>query len=365
MPEQLDITGYAHALGRYEASWHFASAELRRAAALRAISMAWDTYRRDAGPGDVGLAHEQPVDAQGVLRVDDPRRDAVLLWLADHGAPEIAEAAATLARMMGATGRFNGEQQSLVHEASDAAASPPGGPIARSIAEAADDAPVVGPLMMLARAVDCLRGSDAFLEAAGEDVFLPVPGGAFSHYVPAVPGATWALNLALLTSASPFARVLPVSGLTKRALCRADAEPDELAAELIATVTAALGAGCEVLEQLHAELARGRTGLAHLSRNSRAREAWLLVAALGSVTRLQLVRALSLSRAGGDIQARALADAGLVRLGAGGRVDWIKERLAERLSSRDHQPANALGAAVADLDASMAAIDRLLARTPR
>jgi hypothetical protein len=80
---------------------------------------------------------------------------------------------------------------------------------------------------------------------------------------------------------------------------------------------------------------------------------------------VQLARALNLSRAGGDIQACALADAGLVRLGAGGRVDWIKERLAERLSSGDDQPTNALGAAVADLDASMAAIDRLLARTPR
>ena len=94
MDAALDLTGYAHALGRAHAAWQFAGAELRRASALATVSAAWDIFRRDAGAGDVGPAHETTSAATQLLFAEDPRRDAVLLWLAAHGAPAIAEAAA-------------------------------------------------------------------------------------------------------------------------------------------------------------------------------------------------------------------------------------------------------------------------------
>lgn len=365
MHDQLDLMAYAHALGRYEASWRFAGTELRQALAFRAISAAWDTYRRDAGPGEVGPAHEEHADGAGVLRVNDPRRDAVLLWLLDHGASDIADAAGTLVRMVAATRRFSADEHALLHEARDAVSSAQEGPLTRRIGEAASGVQVTAPLMSVARAVDRLRESEAFVEGTGEDVFLPVPSGMFSHYVPAAPGATWALNLALLTPSSPLAAVLPVPGLATRMVFRLDAEPEECAADLVKAVTAALIAAADMIKRAHAELARGRAALAHLSRNSRAFEAWLLIVALGALTRVQLTRALGLSRAGGDIQARALADARLIKLRPGGWIDWVEDPTTKMEVTAANCAADPLSLAVADFNESLAALDRLLARTSR
>lgn len=52
------------------------------------------------------------------------------------------------------------------------------------------------------------------------------------------------------------------------------------------------------------------------------------------ITRAQIVRGLKLSRAGGDLQARALADAGLVTLKRGGRGRKQNEDSLETIRSR-------------------------------
>ena len=118
--------------------------------------------------------------------------------------------------------------------------------------------------------------------------------------------------------------------------------------------------------RLRRRLARGQDALAHLSRNARTREAGLLVAALGACTRTQLARALELSRAGADIQARTLADAGLVDLALGGRIAWARLRQPEVApQSLDRGP---LAGAVLDprckfdRDRSVARANRRLAR---
>lgn len=361
MDEQLDLTGYAHALGRAQAAWRFARPPLRRAAALATISAAWDVFRRDAGAGAVGPAHE--TKPAPLLFSEDPRRDGVLLWLADHAAPELAEAAATLAGMVGATQRFAAEELALLDAARDALARPAAtGPIARRIARGAGPGdPVIEPLQILARAVDRLRGDAGFVESDGVEVHHDLPGGTLRRTIAADPAGGWALNLALLGRGVQPAGVSSPPGLVSRALFRGDLETDEIAVQLIAGGGAAWRGGYDRLLRLDPELARGQAALAHLSRNAHTRDAWLLVAALGTCTRTQLSRALGLSRAGADIQANALADAGLVVLSAGGKIAWTRRRI-----TKDAMPApldqGPLGDAVSDLNASLAEIDRLFAR---
>ena len=85
-----------------------------------------------------------------------------------------------------------------------------------------------------------------------------------------------------------------------------------------------------------------------------------MIAALRIVTRTQLSHALSLSRAGADIQAHALADAGLASLEGGGRIVWQERRPSTTTASS--LGTGPLGQAGAELDEAMAQVDRLLAR---
>ncbi|WP_242187037.1 hypothetical protein [Sphingomonas sp. CARO-RG-8B-R24-01] len=366
MDAALDLPGYAHALGRAQAAWRFASAELRKASALATVSAAWDIYLRDAGAGDVGPAHETTIAAAQLLSTDDPRRDGVLLWLADHAVPAIAEAAATLARMLGATRRFGTEDQDLLDAARDALAisSATPGPIGTVVAAASgSNHAVLEPLLIVAAAVDRLRGDAGFLEGSGHEVRLPLPRGTLTRYVAAAPAGCWALNLALLGAGAHAAGVPPPPGLASRASFRSGFEPEEIAGGLVRDAAAGWSGAYDRLSWLEPELARGRDALAHLSRNARTRHAWLIIAPMGSCTRTQLARALGLSRAGADIQACALAVAGLVTLGAGGQIAWTRKRPVD--ASAPPLDQGPLGDAVSDLDANLAQIDRLLARTAR
>lgn len=362
MDPELDLTSYAHAFGGAQAAWRFASAELRRASALATVSAAWDVFRRDAGAGDVGPAHEATAVQAQLPFTKDLRRDAVILWLADHAVPPVAEAAAILAHMVGAARRFGAEDQALLDTARNVLTHPAKAlwPIGRMIASQRGMARAVQPLQGLATAVDHLRENAGFLEGEGSEVHLTLPGGVINHYVAAEPGGCWAFNLALLAQDSQAAGAPPPPGLASRVLFRSDLEPEEIAVCLVDDASAAWRGAYDRLLRLEPELARGRDALAHLSRNARARDAWLLVAALGACTRTQLARALGLSRAGADIQARALGDAGLVTLAAGGQIAGTRQRPAEPVTAPLDQ--GLLSDAVSDLDASLAEINRLLAR---
>ena len=89
---------------------------------------------------------------------------------------------------------------------------------------------------------------------------------------------------------------------------------------------------------------------------------WLLVIGVGDIRRCELGRALALSRAGADLQARALCDAELVTLGHGGAVRWSDRSKHKRLEATGLAHQGQLGEAITELDSSMAAIDALLAR---
>jgi hypothetical protein len=359
------LARYGYALGRWQAAWRFAEPELRRAVSFVVISEAWSAFRRDAGAGEVGPAHQEAIGNTGITCTADPRRDRLLLWLTDHGAPSVAGAAEVVARMVGASRRFSGEELDLLETARDALADGgrPGS-IARMLPPPEGNSdPALATLRTIATAVDRLRADLSFAENAGFDVDHRLPGGTLRHYVPGDPGAAWALDLTLIASGSAELASLPAPGSVSRVLFGVDAAPDDLVVALIEGCTTALATAYGRMEWLRDELDRGRAALARMSRNSRTREAWLLVTALRVTTRTQLARGLGLSRAGADIQARSLADAGLVTLGPVGRIDWQHHRRAER------EPApldgGALSEAAADLDATMAEIDQLLARSAR
>ncbi|GHH26819.1 hypothetical protein GCM10008023_41880 [Sphingomonas glacialis] len=280
----LALSGYALALGRAQAAWRFAHADLRRASALAAVSAAWDIFRRDAGAGDVGPAHENT--AAQLLLTDDPRRDAMLLWLVDHGAPPIAEAAATIAAMVAATHRFGTTQLDLLARARDALVDA-GSARERAVIDDPDveDLPAQS-LATLAVAIEGLRNDADFVEGQGSEVRHALPNGTLSHYVAAEPGGCWALNLALLTANVQPSLTLQSAGLVSRALFRNDLEADEIEPHLIERAGAAHNRTYMTLCRLDGQLSRGTDALVHLSRNSRARDAWLLVAALGACKRV-------------------------------------------------------------------------------
>jgi hypothetical protein len=264
-----------------------------------------------------------------------------------------------LARAMNATRRLGEPRLTLLDAANDALVRPtaPRGPIAKILADdPSSNEPVLRLLLVIATAVDQLRQDVDFREAAGAEVRHALPRGVISHYVPPDPGAVWALNLALLAQESLLGGFPLPSGLVSRVLFRSDLETDELAHTLVDGATAALVAGYELFDKIEPELARGRDALKHLSRNARARDAWLQVVALGAITRRHLAHGLRLSRAGADIQAAALEKAGLVTLTRGGRIErrhCIKDPPLQIATTE-------LNGAVADLDASLAEIDRLL-----
>jgi hypothetical protein len=354
----LDLISLGYMFGRLAGAARFASPEIRRVASLATVAGAWRAYRRDAGAGDVGPAHQPSSDPSSVLMTDDPRRDAVVLWLAANGVPAIAEAATTIVRMVNATRGFDTDALALLNAAQDALAQVPArDPLTRAcgMADLGLDHPLQGLTRAIA-AVDGLITTADFAESHGHDAVIPLPSRSMRQYVAAEPAGCWALNLGLVAR-----DVVPsVTGIIPRTTFRLDLEDTERSAALIDHSShAALGAFSE-LERIESALVRGRDSLAGLSRNARAFEAWTLLTALGPTTRKQIARALGLSRAGADIQARALAAAGLVVLETGGLVTpALFGSYNSSSASLDH---GLLGVAATDLDFAMAEVERIVSR---
>ena len=355
---RLDLTLLAYAFGRLAGAARFASPEIRRVVGLATVAGAWRAYRRDAGAGDVGPAHQPSSDPSSILMTDDPRRDAVALWLAANGVPAIADAATTIVRMVNATRGFEADALALLNAAQDAVVQAPAdGPLTRTcgLADLSPDHPFQG-LARATAAVDSLITTADFAEGHGHDAILPLPSRSMRHYVAAEPAGCWALNLALVArGVAPF-----VTGIVPRTAFRLDLEDVERAIAFVDHSRHVATASFKELEHIETMLWRGCDALAGLSRNARAAEAWALVVALGPIRRTQITRALGLSRAGADIQARTLSTMGLVELDVGGLVTaTLRGSSPSPSASLDHGP---LGAAAANLDFAMAEIDRILYR---
>jgi hypothetical protein len=149
-----------------------------------------------------------------------------------------------------------------------------------------------------------------------------------------------------------------VPGIVPRTVFRLDLNDTERSAALVDHSIQAASTAFRGLEDIESALYRGRDVLVGLSRNARAADAWALSTAFGPITRAQIGRALGLSRAGADIQAHALAAAGLIKLELGGRL--IPAPPSPSASTSAFPDGEPLRAASADLDLAMEEIDRLL-----
>lgn len=357
----VDLTLLGYAFGRLTGAVRFASPDVRKVASLATIAGAWRAYRRDAGAGNVGPAHQPSSDPSSILTTDDFRRDAVALWLAANSVPAIAEAATTVVRMVNATRGFEVDALGLLNAAQDAVAqAAAGGPLTRTcgLADLSSDHPLKG-LTYVTAAVDVLITTPDFAERSGHEALLPLPSRSILHYVAAEPAGCWALNLALVARG-----VAPtVTGTVPRTAFRLDLEDVERAIAFVDHSWHVATASFQELEHIETMLWRGRDALASLSRNSRAAEAWALVVAFGPIRRTQIARALGLSRGGADIQAHALAAAKLVELETEGLVTPALPASSQSPSASLNS--GSLGAAAADLDLAMAEIDRLLSAGSR
>ncbi|RYD19933.1 MAG: hypothetical protein EOP89_14990, partial [Lysobacteraceae bacterium] len=224
-------TSLGYAIGRLAGAIRFASPELRKVARLATVADAWRAYRRDAGPGDVGPAHRPSPDALSILLTDDTRRDAVVLWLAAHGIPAIADAATVVVRMVNATRGFELDALAVLNAAQDAMTrAAAGGPLtgACGLADVGPDHPLHG-LARAAAAVDVLIRAPDFAEGAGHEALLPLPSRSMRHYVASDPAGCWALNLVLVARGV----VQPVTGIVPRTVFRLDLADAERAAALV------------------------------------------------------------------------------------------------------------------------------------
>jgi hypothetical protein len=242
--------------------------------------------------------------------------------------PAIADAATAVVRMVNATHVFEVDALALLIAAQDAVAQADArGPLtaACGLAAVGPDHPLHG-LARATAAVDVLIRAPDFAEGAGHEALLPLPSRSIRHYVASEPAGCWALNLVLVARGI----VPPVTGLVPRTIFRLDLADAERAAALVDHSNREALAAFTNFERMESALGRGRDAL------------------------------VGLSRAGADIQARALAAAGLVMLETGGLVTpALPGSPPSSPATLDHGP---LCAAAADLDLSLAEIDRILSR---
>lgn len=326
--------------GRLNGMMAMATPVVREAVEYRRLSAIWSAYRRDAGAGEVGRDHRGT--SPDLLATNDGRRDGVLLWLIDHAPSTLSAAAERAARAVGARQRLDGEALELLAAAID------------ELPPDAHDATPHAALRWMSGYVGRLSSNPDFAEMSGEMVDIALPRGRLSTYRTATPGACWAANLAL--QARPPSIALPIPpGTLSRALFRHDLDDEERATVLRSDWLRGLDDAGSGLLHIRRDLERGEISLARLSKNARARAAWLALACFETLPRGQLARMLSVSRGGAAHISQQLVDAGLARIdghGAIARCDG-SPRASRPL---DGKPT----AAAVEVDQAMAEIDRLM-----
>jgi hypothetical protein len=335
--DEVSLNDVALLAGRIGGALAMAPPGTVAASAQRQLSVIWEVFRRDAGTPDVGREHHVSSD---LLVTDDPRRDGLLLWLADHARAPLADAAALTVKLVSARRRFDADQQAMLSAALDLQPPLP------------DTMTVTAITDWLLACAAALRVDARFAETSGEAFALALPRGRYDGFRAAEPGGCWAANLAI--AARTVGLPIPPGSLS-RMMLRLDLEPEDRAAMLIPDWHRGLERADHTLFATHRELVRGATALAGLSKNARARDAWSLIVGLGSPTRAQLTRALDLSRGGGALVVRHLVEAGLVLAHDNGRL-----MPREDIHRSERQPIGGLALATQELDAAMEDIERLL-----
>lgn len=177
----------------------------------------------------------------------------------------------------------------------------------------------------------------------------------------------WALDIAvgtLLARRRSLARALPMPALfTTERLLMADA-PDRQALALAHALEVATNAHLAALDTARTRAALLTQRLARLRRNSRAGEAWILLAGFAPLGLDQVMDAIGISRRGTYSLSMALTETGLAeRQSRQGKVLLVAIERARAIETPGPVFSGALGTAVDEFDEAMADLDRLLART--
>lgn len=177
----------------------------------------------------------------------------------------------------------------------------------------------------------------------------------------------WALDTAVgahLAQRRSLARALPMPELfTTERLLMVDA-PDHQALQLAHALERATAAHLAALDAARTRAALLKQRRAGLRRNSRADDAWILMAGFGPLGLDQLMEATGVSRRGTYALSAALTETGLgERQSRQGKVLLVAIERARAIETASPVFCGTLGKAVDEFDDAMADLDRLLART--
>lgn len=264
--------------------------KVRRAIDLALVDIAWRTFVRDAGARDDGRSDQASRPDDDVLRTTDPRAGAVVGFLASQAGP-LQSAAKTIQLARGASGRrFSPEERAMLEDARSALAT------ARVSLRSGP------PHNRLLAALCSLRTDWRFI--------CPPPGRG------AEAGGAWAVNLALLTMASPA----PVPGIVSRAIFRDDLQLGTV--QVIASWTKAAHAVHERAIAIGERMQSADECMADVPVNSRAHDLAGPLAAIGALHRSSIKRGWQLSDAGVTLVMRKLADRGVALQDRNGTIFW-------------------------------------------
>lgn len=264
--------------------------------ARRSLRRLW-AHHVHAYPFDnLGPDHDPGLDAAELVRSHYAvERDAFLSWIGRRAAPALAEAACTVLAAKGAPETF-----ARAYAIADAAL------------ERLDALlPSEDPLAALVDLVTQLSEAETGFLEGGSETYITA-GRAFSRPPPR--GGAWAVSLGVALRPQLFAlgaAPLALAGLVPRAVfqgLRERAIPAILAEALLAGAAAVR---TDIIGS-RAAVDLGKARLAGANRSSRARDAWLLLAGLGPLTRAEIARALDVTKRTASQAAATLEEAGLI-----------------------------------------------------
>jgi len=295
-----------------------------------------------------------PCSAYAVVR-------ALLGELSHHSWQPLAEGAQTIAL----AARFTTDGPIPADDAVTGAAIARATELARQVSVSGD---TLLPFAGLARLHALLRQDPRF--APVESAMRAFSFGGRDVAIEQAPPSTplWAVDAALgrvLTACGAWARALPCPGATTVAALQPHLWPGERAMVTARSLQASVARLAGLIADARARAALMRVHLGHLRSSARAPQVWIQLAAFAPLGLDQMTSAFGVSRRGTYAVGDALISAGLARREiVKGKVLLVAEDpRRDRLSpSLDQAPALSRPA-LAEFNAAMAEIDRLLVRS--
>ncbi len=264
--------------------------------ARRSLRRLWAHHVHAYPFENTGPDHDPGPDAAELVRsYHVAERDAFLSWIARRAAPPLAHAATSVLAAKGAPETF-----ARVYAIADTA-----------LDRLDTLLPAEDPLGALVDLTGQLTEQETgFLEGGSETYFAA--GRAFSR--PPARGGAWAAALAVSLRPQLFAlgaAPLALAGVAPREAFSSFRERSipTILAEALRTGAAAVRTD---IIGARAAVDLGQARLAGANRSSRARDAWLLLAGLGPLTRAEIARALGVTKRTASQAAAMLEKAGLI-----------------------------------------------------